>query len=133
MMRMPIDPRALELGLGILILTRGAALLWPGVSMTEPIYSSYLELTSEPIWGLIYLCAGLFTVAGVIINGRHHRSPFLRRSGAAVSFVVWSMLATTFYANSLLEVSLAAVLYSVLAVLSFWCIFAIEGKTGAGH
>lgn len=101
--------------------------------MGAAIYAGYLEIAPEFVWGMIFAIAGLFSVAGVIINGRWHRSPSLRRLGALMSFITMAMLAITFFVKSSYSPSLAALLYLTLAAWALWTLINIEGSQNAGN
>lgn len=121
-----IDTRSAEVLIGLVLIGRGLTLIAPGVSLTEPVYTGHLKIASEGVWGVVYLMAGAFIWAGLVINGRWRQSPMLRLSGAVVALVSNLALSFTFYGNSSVIPSLAGGVYACLALASLWVLIRVE-------
>lgn len=116
-----LDTRTAEIVLAFMVFVRGLALLWPTESMDMQFYAANLALMSEPAWAVTHIIAGCLSGAGLLINGRMRRSPWMRIWGALISMAVFIGLTVTWAANSPSEVSLAVATYLPLSIVGGWC------------
>jgi hypothetical protein len=123
-----LDTRSAEIVLAVIVIFRGGALLLPSASMAPLIYAGHLAIMPEWAWGAIELAAGAFALAGILINGRWRRSPWLRVLGATIVGAVFAMLTVTFAFNSPLTVSLAVAIYLPITMAALWSAVNVASK-----
>lgn len=114
-----MDTRSLEVGIGILIAMRGLAIMLDPDSMVIEIYAGFRQVMDSGLWGVVCLVAGVFQIAGVVINGQWQRSPFLRFAGAAIGAVFYSML-TSVFVGAGGDATIVIFLYAPLATMEIW-------------
>lgn len=122
-----MDTRFAEISFGFMILLRGVGLLLDLEAMSNPIYSGFLRVFSQQGWALTAICAGIGIIAGLFINGRWRRSPFLRFSGAVIGAVFYAML-TVLFVNSSSSI-LPVVTYIVPTLAFVWIALNIASKS----
>lgn len=122
------DTRSAELLIAQICLMRGVFLALPTQSMSPMIYSGHLAMMPEWAWGLLEATAGIFAIAGILINGRWRKSPWLRVSGAIITGAIFASLTMTFQINSPLQVSLAVAVYLAITIGAIWCALNVASK-----
>lgn len=124
-----LDTRSAELLIAQICLVRGVFLTLPGESLTPSIYAGHLAVMPEAAWGWLEILAGAFAIAGILINGRWRKSPWLRVSGAILTGSIFASLTMTFQINSSLQVSLAVAVYLSITLGAIWCALNVASKT----
>lgn len=71
----------------------GASLLLPWQSMSSAAFVGVLALATEPMWGVIYLSAGLIHSCALHINGRAAWTPFARLAALILNSQVFLAMA----------------------------------------
>jgi len=122
-----LDTRAMELLIGVIILSRGLMILIIPASMSSSIYNSFLEVMSIPMWGITCVLAGTFQIAGVMINGHWRRSPILRCIGAIYAASFFAML-TVLFSYVTPPALLAISIYLPLSICNLWTAVNISAK-----
>lgn len=122
------DTRFGELIVAVMILCRGLVLAGSGQAMNESTYGAHLAILSESTWAVMTVFGACMMLAGLVINGRWHRSPALRVAGALVGLTVYAMLSLTFLSLWTAPAMLAAFAYIPVAIACLWSAVNISSK-----
>lgn len=120
-----LDTRLVEIGLGALMMSRAIVLTVSPDQMAGRSYQWFIEIMPISIWAMLFLVFGLFQFAGVLINGRWHKSPLLRMAGLLASIVTYSVMTTGFVQS---EAWLAVSVYATISAGAFWCFLNVAAK-----
>ena len=81
--------RALEWGLGGIILTVGVVLLGSYPIFSQPQFEVMERWASENIWAWLCIVTGMLRLGALYINGACKRTPCIRLVTAILSSLVW--------------------------------------------
>jgi hypothetical protein len=124
-----LDTRLTELLLGYLLLIRGLVWTSPLGDMSSRVYEPLTEIMGVHQWGITLSLFGFAQIIGVIINGRWHRSPFLRRGVLTFSLIIYTVLTSSFHQSTIGGAGLQATMQQlVLALCCFWCLVNVAAK-----
>lgn len=90
-----MQTRMLEMALAGLMVIVGAILLWPGSTLSAPIYSTLTRWMGEEAGGLFLVTLGCLRTTALIINGRWRSSPIARIVGCLVGCGFWFTFAAS--------------------------------------
>lgn len=122
-----MDTRFAEIAFSLMILLRGVGLLADETAMSSHAYTGFLKVLSQQGWAIAALLSGSVILAGIFINGRWRRSPFLRFGGSLVGAVFYAMLTVLFiYSSSSI---LPVVTYIVPTLAFVWIALNIASKS----
>lgn len=89
-LRSTFPNRAVEWGIGYMLTTVGSLLLfYPGLFNSNVLYSQFLLLAPQPVWGIVAFTAGLLRLAALYINGAHYQTPMVRVVVSFISAFIW--------------------------------------------
>ncbi|MBO6553271.1 MAG: hypothetical protein JJ926_03745 [Roseitalea sp.] len=129
-----LDTRIAEMAIGWLLIVRGAIWLSPYGDMSSHIYDPLTNIMGVTYWGALSMACGFLQWAGVVINGRWHRSPFLRRGVLLISLMLYTVLAVSLARSAGAGAALQAVMQQAsYAAFCFWCIVNITAKGRSDH
>ena len=124
-----LDTRAVEVILGIELLRRGTLWATGAAPMSSQSYKPMSDAMSSGMWGAVFLVVGCMQLAGIVINGNWHRSPYLRMSALIFSLMAYSLLAQVFAGGANPGAALQSATQQLLnAVVCLWCVLNISAK-----